>query len=195
MIVDVLDDLALVAAATSPDQYALPTASAGFDVLGLRRHLTGGLAYFEAAFRDPGAGNDGADPHTYSGPDDLEVVLARLSETLRTAVDAGVETAVVNVPHLGGSLPGSIVMNMLLIEVVTHGWELARAVGEPWQPDEAAAARALTFYRATIKPEWRGPGMPFGHEVPVSDDAPMIDRVVAFSGRDPGWTPETAGPA
>ena len=107
-------------------------------------------------------------------------------------MDAGVETTVVNVPHLGGSFLGGIVVDMLLIEVVTHGWELARAVGQPWQPDEATAAQALTFYRATIKPQWRGPGMPFGPEVPVADNAPMIDRVVAFSGRDPGWTSETA---
>ncbi|WP_203737739.1 hypothetical protein [Actinoplanes italicus] len=95
-------------------------------------------------------------------------------------------------PHLGGSFPGSVVVDMLLIEAVTHGWDLARAIGRPWQPDEATAARALAFYRATIKPQWRGPGMAFGYEVPVADDAPMIDRVVAFSGRDPEWTP---GPA
>ncbi|PRX17750.1 uncharacterized protein (TIGR03086 family) [Actinoplanes italicus] len=107
-------------------------------------------------------------------------------------MDAGVETTLVNVPHLGGSFPGSVVVDMLLIEAVTHGWDLARAIGRPWQPDEATAARALAFYRATIKPQWRGPGMAFGYEVPVADDAPMIDRVVAFSGRDPEWTP---GPA
>ena len=194
MILDVLDDLARVTAGTTPDQYALPTPSAGLDVSALRRHLTGGLIYFEEAFRDPCAENNGADPHAYSGPDDLEAVLARLSATLRTALDAGVETTVVNVPHLGGSLPGSVVVNMLLIEVVTHGWELARAVGRPWQPDEATAAQALAFYQATIKPEWRGPSMAFGHEVPVADDAPTIDRVVAFSGRDPQWTPETEAP-
>ncbi|MEV6634882.1 TIGR03086 family metal-binding protein [Actinoplanes sp. NPDC051470] len=188
-ILDVLDGLARVAAAPTPDQYALPTPSAGLDVLGLRRHLTGGLLYFDVAFRDPGAENNGADPHAYSGPDDLEVVLARLSGTLRTALDAGVETTVVNVPHLGGSFPGGIVVDMLLIEVITHGWELARAVGRPWQPDEATAAQALVFYQATIKPEWRGPGMAFGPEVPIADDAPTMDRVVAFAGRDPGWTP------
>jgi uncharacterized protein (TIGR03086 family) len=192
MVLNVLDDLADVTAATTPDQFALPTPSAGLDVRDLRRHLTGGLTYFEAAFRDPGAANDGADPHAYSGPDDLDAVLARLSATLRTALDAGIETATVNVPHLGGSLPGSVVLNMLLIEVVTHGWDLARAVGRPWQPDEATAARALAFYRATLKPEWRGPGMPFGHEVPVADGASTMDRVVAFAGRDPGWTPGAA---
>jgi uncharacterized protein (TIGR03086 family) len=188
MILDLLDDLARVATATTPEQYALQTPCTGLDVLALRQHLTGGLTYFEAAFRNPSAENDGADPHAYSGPDDLEAVLARLSATLRTALDVGVETTVVNVPHLGGSLPGGIVVNMLIIEVITHGWDLARAIGQPWQPDEATAARALTFYRATIKPEWRGPGMPFGHEVLVTDDAPTIDRVVAFAGRNPGWT-------
>ncbi|MFG1925296.1 TIGR03086 family metal-binding protein [Cryptosporangium sp. NPDC048952] len=190
MILDVLDDLERVAAATTPDQYALPTPSDGLDVLGLRRHLTGGLTYFEAAFRNPTADNNGADPHAYSGPDDLEAVVARLSATLRTALDAGVETTVVNVPYLGGSFPGSVVVGMLLIEVVTHGWELARAVGRPWRPDEATAAQALAFYQATIRPEWRGPGMAFGPEIPIADGAPTIDRVIAFSGRDPEWTPK-----
>ncbi|WP_203737738.1 hypothetical protein [Actinoplanes italicus] len=71
---DVLDDLARVTAATSPAQCALPTPSAGLDVLALRRHLTGGLLYFEAAFGDPGGANDGADPHAYAGPDDLEAL-------------------------------------------------------------------------------------------------------------------------
>lgn len=62
-------------------------------MLALRRHLTGGLIYFEAAFRNPRAANNGADPHTYSGPDDLEAVLARLSGTLREALDAGATAA------------------------------------------------------------------------------------------------------
>ncbi|WP_211247491.1 hypothetical protein [Cryptosporangium arvum] len=44
----------------------------------------------------------------------------------------------------------------------------------------------------TIKPEWRGPGMAFGYEVTVGDDAPVMDRVVAFAGRAPKWTHETA---
>ncbi|PRY22758.1 hypothetical protein [Pseudosporangium ferrugineum] len=73
---------------------------------------------------------------------------------------------------------------------MTHGWDLATATGLPWQPDEATAERALAYYRETIKPEWRGPGMPFGPEFPVSPDASALERVIAFAGRDPAWTPK-----
>jgi hypothetical protein len=37
-----------------------------------------------------------------------------------------------------------------------------------------------------LKPEYRGEV--FGPEVPVAADAAPIDKLVAFSGRDPQWT-------
>jgi uncharacterized protein (TIGR03086 family) len=192
MILAVLDDLARVAATTTQGQLALPTPCDEFDVLGVRRHLTGGLTYFEATFRDPDAERRGADPHGYSGPDDIEAVIPRLSATLRSALDAGMATAVVNVPELGGAFRGDTVVDMLLIEAMTHGWDMARAVGLPWQPDEETSEHALAFYRGMVKPEWRGPGMAFGHEFPVDPDAAVLDRLVAFTGRDPNWSPKTA---
>ncbi len=186
-----LDDLARVAADTTAEQYALPTPCDGFDVRRLRQHLTGGLIYFDAAFGDPGAEERGADPHAYLGPDQLEAVLPQLSATLRSALANGVETTIVKVPHLGGAFPGAVVLDMLLIEVITHGWDLATAAGLPWRPDEATCERALAFYRVTLKPEWRGPGMAFGLEYAVSPNASPVERVVAFAGRDPGWSPAT----
>ena len=192
MILSVLDDLAKVAAATTQEQLALPTPCDAFDVLRVRRHLTGGLTYFEAAFRTPTVEQRGADPHDYSGPDDIEAVIARLSATLRSALDAGIATNIVKVPELGGAFSGHTVVDMLLIEVITHGWDMARAVGLPWQPDDAICEHALAFYRRTIKPEWRGPGMAFGHEFPVGRDAAVLHRLVAFAGRDPNWSPKTA---
>ncbi|WP_410608269.1 TIGR03086 family metal-binding protein [Amycolatopsis sp. lyj-109] len=194
MIFVVLDDLARVAAASSSEeQKALPTPCGGFDVQGVRRHLTGGLTYFEGAFRDPDAGQRGADPHHYSGPDELDAILPRLSATLRSALDSGVAAAVVNVSELGGSFPGAMVVDMVLIEVITHGWDLARAAGLPWEPADETSAHALAFYRQIIRPEWRGPGMAFDHEFPVEPNAAVLDRLVAFTGRDPNWSPKTAG--
>jgi hypothetical protein len=35
--------------------------------------------------------------------------------------------------------------------------------------------------------DYQGEGKPFAPRVPVADDAPALDRLVALSGRDPGW--------
>ncbi|GAA1511493.1 hypothetical protein [Nocardioides humi] len=37
--------------------------------------------------------------------------------------------------------------------------------------------------------EPRGGEIPFGPVVPVADDAPAYDRLVAWTGRDPQWQP------
>lgn len=43
--------------------------------------------------------------------------------------------------------------------------------------------------RQVVQPEYRGDGLPFGPEVAVAADAPALDRLLAFTGRDPGWEP------
>ncbi len=45
---------------------------------------------------------------------------------------------------------------------------------------------------ADLQPgEDKAPGRAFGTVVEVAPDADLLDRVVALSGRDPSWTPET----
>jgi uncharacterized protein (TIGR03086 family) len=82
-------------------------------------------------------------------------------------------------------MPGEAVAMVGLTEVVIHGWDLARATGQPYdvEPDIAEAVLANVAEFAA-----QGPveGL-FGAAVPVADDAPILDRIVALSGRDPGW--------
>jgi uncharacterized protein (TIGR03086 family) len=173
--------------AAAPTEWdALPTPCDEFTVGTLRRHLFGWFGYFEAAFADP-SGDVRPDPADFTGPDDAQLVIGKLTTTLRRALDNGVETATVNVPRLGGAFPGAAVVDLLLIEVLGHGWDLARATGLPWEPAEKTSLHALDVLHTIIKPEYRGPGMPFGPEVEVSPDAPALDRLVAFTGRDPHW--------
>jgi hypothetical protein len=53
----------------------------------------------------------------------------------------------------------------------------------PYTDEEAAVAR--DGLAPLLLPEYRGPGMPFGHIVEVPDDASELDRFLAFSGRNP----------
>ena len=85
----------------------------------------------------------------------------------------------------GVDFPGEVAGIVALTEVVIHGWDLARATGQPYELDEATAAAVLPNVEQTAA---EGPveGL-FGPAVPVADDAPALDRIVALSGREPGW--------
>lgn len=42
-----------------------------------------------------------------------------------------------------------------------------------------------------MAPEYRGEGGMFGPEVEVPADAPSLDELLGFSGRDPRWSPRS----
>lgn len=85
----------------------------------------------------------------------------------------------------GVDLPGEVAGMVALNEVVVHGWDLARATGQPFDPGEEAT-RAVHAFLA----ESRADGEPseiFGPVVPVAEQAPLLDRAIGLSGRDPDW--------
>jgi uncharacterized protein (TIGR03086 family) len=187
-------DLAQVVRAVTPEQEKLPTPCPAWDVLSLRRHLLGWLHLFHDALTDPAA-EQRSDPADHPGPEETQAAAAeieRLATTVQTALAAGFESATVNVPQLGGAYPGAVVLDLLICEILGHGWDLSRATSRPWQPDPAACERALVTLAGLVQPEYRGPEMPFGPEVSVADNAPALDRFVAFTGRDPQWDPAQA---
>lgn len=72
-----------------------------------------------------------------------------------------------------------------LTEVVVHGWDLARATGQLYDID-AATAKAVLPHVEQIAAEEPVEGL-FERAVPVADDAPVLDRIVAMTGRNPSW--------
>lgn len=80
-------------------------------------------------------------------------------------------------------MPAQMIGGMVLGELVLHGWDLARAAGvEPVWSDEVLAATAQAV--DAMAEMGRGMGI-FADAVPLTDDAPLLDRIVAASGRDP----------
>jgi uncharacterized protein (TIGR03086 family) len=87
-------------------------------------------------------------------------------------------------------LPGEVAGLVALDEVVLHGWDVARASGEPFECDQSLLEAVRGFietFAAAGQDEARN-GL-FGPAVPVPADAPLLDRVVGLAGRDPGWSP------
>ena len=90
----------------------------------------------------------------------------------------------------GVDLPGEVAGVVALDELVLHGWDLARATGQPFDVDPASLAVVHGFVADFATPErseQRG-GL-FGPVVEVADEEPLLDQVLGLSGRDPSWSP------
>lgn len=93
----------------------------------------------------------------------------------------------------GLELPGEIAGLVALDELVIHGWDVARATGQPYTCDPELLEAVQRFVEPFAAPgmEEQRAGL-FGPVVAVPDDAPLLDRIIGMTGRDPAWTPERA---
>jgi uncharacterized protein (TIGR03086 family) len=72
-------------------------------------------------------------------------------------------------------------------DVVVHTWDLARAIDLDVELDEITLAEQLAGMEP-MEDAIRDSGH-FGPRVEVPEGAPLADRLLAFTGRDPGWHP------
>lgn len=85
--------------------------------------------------------------------------------------------------------PAGMVGLTLADELVVHGWDLARATGQPFRPDPPAVRGARAFLGQFASPDApAGDEVVFGPSHLTPPDAPALDQVVALAGRDPAWT-------
>lgn len=91
--------------------------------------------------------------------------------------------------ELTGEDAGHVAMN----ELVVHGWDIARASGQPYDAGKDEIDACLAFVAPTVE-QSGGKGVEglFGPAVEIPDDAPALDRLIAMTGRDPSWTPPRA---
>lgn len=179
--------LAQLVAGVTDEQLADPTPCPAYEV----RHLLGHLAGLTVAFRDAARKDLGATTDTSPDaalPDiapgwreELPKILAELAEAWRDPA------AWTGMTRAGGvDLPGEIAGLVVTDELVVHGWDLARATGQSYDPDPAALETCHDFLAASVDDPGRG--AIFGPVVAVEPGAPLLDRAVGLSGRDPGWT-------
>jgi uncharacterized protein (TIGR03086 family) len=155
------------------------------------RNLLGHVAGLSVAFRDAARKDLGPTTDT-SADSSVPDIAAGWRETLPKALDELADAwrdpaAWTGETRAGGvPLPGAVAAAVAADELVVHGWDLARATGQEYEPDPAAVQAAYGFLAAAA--EQNGGAGIFGPTVPVPDDAPLLDRVIGLSGRDPGWT-------
>jgi uncharacterized protein (TIGR03086 family) len=91
-------------------------------------------------------------------------------------------------------MPAEEIATDALDELVLHGSDLARATGQSFDCDPASTQAVLGFTTMSAQPEQAAMrGGLFGPVVDVPEDASAFDRALGFAGRDPAWTPTSAG--
>ncbi|MBB2915174.1 uncharacterized protein (TIGR03086 family) [Streptosporangium becharense] len=170
-----------------PGQLDAPTPCEEYDVRGLVNHLLFWGPSLEGAARKE------AVPPPAATETDVNLTGGDWATELRVQVGriltAWSEPAAwEGTTHMGGpaELPASLVGGMVVGELVVHGWDLARATGQNpvWDDDLVAYVHEEV---AKTAEQGREMGI-YGPEVPVQVSAPMLDRVLGLTGRDPAWS-------
>jgi uncharacterized protein (TIGR03086 family) len=86
----------------------------------------------------------------------------------------------------GIEMPGEAAALVALEELVIHGWDVARATGQHYACDETALEAVVGFF-SLFTQEMRENA--YSAPLAVPDEVPLLDTVVALSGRDPSWKP------
>ena len=189
-------------AGVQPDQFELPTPCGAYDV----RQLIGHLVAVARRIAVVGAGGDPFDVPQIVELDDEGVVAAwaeAAHDVQRVWTPDEVLDTMLTVPW--ATLPGRVVAMIYTSEISVHTWDLATATGQRPTWHEPTLAMAYEAIRIGLPAEGRtaemeavleqldagtreavaAEGAPFGEVVALGDDAPLVERLVAWTGRDP----------
>jgi len=184
-----------VVAGVGDDQLSAPTPCPKYTVGDLLEHIGGFAIAFTGAARKSGGELVSAAPDGDAArlPDDwrtsIPAALAGLAQAWR---DSAAWTGMTRVG--GVDLPGDAAGIFALDEVLVHGWDLAVATGQPYDADDSSLYPLQGMLTALAGPDQRAArDRIFGPVIDVQADAPLLDRVIGLTGRDPAWTADRAG--
>ena len=167
-----------------------PTPCSDYCLGDLIHHVGGlALAFTAAARKDRGEASDRRSKGDASqlGSDWRDRIprdLAALAEAWR---DPEAWSGMTRIAGL--DLPGEVTGVFALDELVVHGWDVAQASGQPYDCDPVSLEVVHNLVAQFCAPgmDQQRQGL-FGPEVTVSEDAPLLDRVIGMTGRDPNWS-------
>lgn len=182
--------MASLVANTSVGQLTDPTPCAQYVVGDLVDHIGALTVAFRMA-ADKELGDAGAPPLGDA---------SRLGEDWRTRIPADLEKladawdnadAWSGMTRAGGiDMPGEVAAFVAIDELVVHGWDLARATAQTFDADTDSVNAAFNFVKQFSGPDdAESRGEAFGEVITLPDDAPMLDRLIGLTGRDPNWSP------
>lgn len=185
------DRLGRVVAGIRDDQLTAPTPCPDYTAGDLLEHVLGLTRAFTAAAAPvPPAGDapDGGQPPAGDAsrlPGDWRTRMSREIPALAAAWRQ--PGAWSGMRRAGGvDLPAEVAAVVALDEITLHGWDLAVATGQDYEPDPATVPVVQQFVDSFDADNRAGL---FGPVVAVSASAPGWERMLGQAGRNPRWTP------
>jgi uncharacterized protein (TIGR03086 family) len=164
--------LGRVVGGITPDQLDRPTPCRDFTVGQVLEHMIGGATMFAAAYR----GAAPADPEL----DDLLAGFGPALDDLGAAIhEPGALDRTVAAPF--GAVPGDTFARFVVLDGLVHGWDLATATGQPYEPPAELVAAVDEFAHQAL--DALRDGDTFAGAVTPPADASPIERLVAYTGR------------
>jgi uncharacterized protein (TIGR03086 family) len=164
--------LAGVVGGISADQLDRPTPCSEYTVRGVLEHMITGATMFTAGFRGVAPGEpDIGDVLAGFGP-----ALTALAESIHAP---GALERTIQAPF--GEVPGETFARFVVLDGLVHGWDLATATGQHYEPSDALVADVQAFADGALEP--LRDGVTFADAVEPAPSATAIERLAAFTGR------------
>jgi len=185
-LADAAGATALVVDNVTPAEFAGPTPCDEWDVQALLNHVILWSSHsLERRAHGESVAPELMERDFAAAPDFARASRAQLHRALAAWADPAVWDRELDV--MGAKTPAADVGALMIAEMVLHGWDLAAATGQDYAVSDRAAEAALGAVEANAElyRQYKG----FGDPVPTAAGAPILDRVLALSGRDPAWRP------
>src|ERR1700684_1402439 len=185
-LTDAAGTTALVVDSVTPTEFGGPTPCGEWDVQALLNHVILWSSYsLERRAHGESAAPELMERDFAAAPGFAADYRAQLDRALAAWADPAVWDRELDV--MGAKTPAANVGALMIAELVLHGWDLAAATGQEYAVSDRAAEAALRAVEANAEMYRQYKG--FADPVQAAADAPILDRVLALSGRDRAWTP------
>ena len=177
----VVDETPRIVDNVQDDQLGNSTPCTEWSVRDIVNHITGGATMF-AISAEQGTVPDDQIGQLLGGDNlgnDFKGAWGTAGTRAMSAFDGLDLSKIVTLPF--GEMPAGIALNIAIFDVATHAVDLASSTDQAIA-DTDLLEIALQFGREMISQDFRDMGL-FGPEQPCPADAPVTDRLMAFSGR------------
>lgn len=155
------------------DQLDAPTPCAEFTVRGVLEHMITGATAFAAAYR----GEAPADPDL---ADPIAGAQAALGDLAASITAPGALDRTIHAPF--GDVDGESFARFVVLDGLVHGWDLATATDQEFDPPDELVAAVTAFARQALDP--LRDGETFKGAVEPAADARPMERLAAYTGRN-----------